>query len=90
MVIQKLTTDIDRVKIVRNEEMETRNKHSELLLGNVPVTTTHDSNAILHITYTSAVRFSEGHLPHNLVIPNYDKRQTGPKMTTISPPQIPR
>jgi len=34
MVIQKLTTDIDRDKIVRNEEKETRNKHNELLLGN--------------------------------------------------------
>jgi len=33
IVIQKLTTNIDRDKIARNEEKKTRNKHNEHLLG---------------------------------------------------------
>ena len=47
-----------------------RNEFNELLY----YTTIHDGNFILHMydmMYTSAVRFFEGQLPHNTIIPDH-------------------
>ena len=67
--------------------MKTRNERDEAPLGNVLPTTKRDSNVILrYIMYTSAVRFFEGQLPYDTIIPDHDEGQTSPKMTTAAPP----
>ena len=42
-----------------------------------------------YVLYPLIARLSEGQLPHNTVIPDHDERQTGPKMSTVAPPNIP-
>jgi hypothetical protein len=94
MVIQKLTTDIDKDKVVRNQEKENKKEKKNIMSScsetYYPRLRTTVMLSYTCITYTSAARFFEGHLPHNTIIPDHDKRQTSPKMSTISPPQIPR
>ena len=65
-------------------------KLNKYLFGNVLPTTA--AAMILHtvcIVYASTVRFSEGQLPHNTIIPDHDERQASPKMSTVAPPYIP-
>ena len=68
--------------------MKTKNEHSdEVPLRNVLPIIIRDSNVILRcVVYTSAVRFFEGQLPYDTIIPDHDEGQTGPKMTTAAPP----
>ena len=46
-------------------------------------------SSCFHIVYTSTVRFFEGELPDNPIIPDHDERQTSPKVSPVTPPYIP-
>jgi hypothetical protein len=51
-----------------------RNKVHEYCSEMYHLVTAQDSNVIyMCIVYTSTVRFSEGHLPHNTITPNHDE-----------------
>ena len=87
-MIQKLTTDIDKDKVDRDKEKKNEKKSMMSFRSE-----THRMTVMLsykYIVYNSAVRFSEGYLPHNTIISDHNQRPASPKMTTISPPQIPR
>ena len=93
MVIQKLTTDIDKDRVVRNEEKENKksimSSCSEIHYPRLRTTVMLSYTYIAPYRPTSAVRFFEGYLPHNTIISDHDQRGTNPKMSTIAPPNIP-
>jgi hypothetical protein len=84
-------TDVAKGKVVGDKGKENEKQANGYKLGGIPQgprKKTMLSNA--RIVYTSTVRFSEGQLPHNTVIPDHNERQTSPKVSTIALPHIPR
>jgi hypothetical protein len=93
MVIQELTADIDRIKVIRKQGKENKKERKKNIMSSCSEVYYPRLRTTVMLsytfTYTSAVRFPERYLPHDTIIPDHDKPQTSPKMTTISPPQIP-
>ena len=82
---KKPTTDTANNEVIGDEEKENKKRASSKYTRKYMTVML----SYISIARTSTIRFFERQLPHDTIIPDRDKRQTGPKMSTIAPPYIP-